>query len=67
MNQNQTGGTRPFTLLQHCARVGFAAFELLQPDLARAVSPMLGLLVFPAAKPAPRARRRSAADVMLAA
>ncbi len=70
MNPHQTGGTRPFGALRYCARLGFAAFELLQPDLARAVSPMLDALILPRAKaaPSPRAGHRPvAADAMLIA
>ncbi|HZR34297.1 MAG TPA: hypothetical protein VFA75_02900 [Nevskia sp.] len=48
MNHHDSGSTRPFGLLRRCARIGFAVLALLQPDLALAVSPMLGLLRTPA-------------------
>lgn len=41
-------GTRPFGLLLRCVQLGFALLALLQPDLARALSPTLKLLRLPA-------------------
>jgi hypothetical protein len=38
------GGTRPFELLQRCARLGLAMLALLQPDLALVLAPMVELL-----------------------
>lgn len=48
MNQNPSGGTRPFGLLRRCAQLAFAALALLQPDLAVLVSPLFNLLRTPA-------------------
>jgi hypothetical protein len=45
---DKPGGTRPFGPLQRCAQLGFAVLALLQPDLALAVSPLLGLWRAPA-------------------